>query len=398
MLIGLGLGLAIAFLGSRLLPGDRNRAQESAPADVAAQSVAAETAQSATISRTLKTTGTVEAYDLLQVAPQVSSLQIQQVLVREGDRVTAGQTLAVLDDATLQAQLRQAQAEIAAAQAQVTQQRAALAQAQAEQAEARQNLQRYQNLADRGAISQEELSSRTTQSLTANESVRVAVANIESAEANVRSQQASLEGLQTQLAQTTVSAPAAGTIAERSATVGDTTSTGTPLFTLIQDDQLELAAEIPQTQLAQIAVGAPVAITSDSDERIQLTGSIREIEPLVDAESRTAIVKISLPSSSLLRPGMFLSAAIVTATAQGLTVPAAAVVPQSDGQYQVFVVQADGTAQAQTVKIGDRLPDTAAQPARVEILEGLQIGDRVVTQGAGYVQSGDRVEVVPELE
>ncbi|NJO09266.1 MAG: biotin/lipoyl-binding protein [Leptolyngbyaceae cyanobacterium SL_1_1] len=240
LIVGLGMfGLGDRFLGSRLLPGDRNRAQESAPADVAAQSVAAETAQSATISRTLKTTGTVEAYDLLQVAPQVSSLQIQQVLVREGDRVTAGQTLAVLDDATLQAQLRQAQAEIAAAQAQVTQQRAALAQAQAEQAEARQNLQRYQNLADRGAISQEELSSRTTQSLTANESVRVAVANIESAEANVRSQQASLEGLQTQLAQTTVSAPAAGTIAERSATVGDTTSTGTPLFTLIQDDQLE---------------------------------------------------------------------------------------------------------------------------------------------------------------
>ncbi|WP_346293078.1 efflux RND transporter periplasmic adaptor subunit [Sphaerothrix gracilis] len=396
LLIGLGLGLAIAFLGNRFLLG-RTQTDSVTPPPTAGQSVAVETAQTAAIRRTLETTGTVEAYDLLQVTPQVSGLQIQQVLVREGDRVNAGQPLAVLDDATLQAQIRQAAAQITAAKAQVTQQQAALAQAQANQAEAQQKLQRYESLAERGAISQEELETRATQAITTSESVQVARANIDSAEANVRSQQADLERLQTQLAQTVVRSPAAGTIAERSATVGDVSSTGSPLFTLIQADQLELAAEVPQTQLAQISLGAPVTITSDSDERIQITGSVREINPLVDPESRTAIVNISLPASDLLRPGMFLNAAIVTDTAQGLTVPAAAVLPQTDGQYRVFVVQTDGTATAKTVEIGDRLPATDNQPARIEILDGLESGDRVVTSGAGYLQDGDLVEVVPAL-
>ncbi|MGP1375058.1 MAG: efflux RND transporter periplasmic adaptor subunit [Almyronema sp.] len=399
LMLGLGLGLAIALLGNRLFLNRQPPATESAAlAPVASQSVAIETAQMTTVNRTLKTTGTVEATDLLQVAPQVSGLQIQQVLVREGDRVTAGQPLAILDDATLQAQIQQAEAQIAAAEAQVTQQQATLAQAQASQAEAQQNLQRYRSLAERGAISQEELQSRATQALTAAESIRVAEANIDSAQANVRSQRAERQRLETQLEQTVVKAPSAGTIAEKTATVGDVSSTGTALFTLIRDDQLELSAEVPQTQLAQISLGAPVQITSDSDDRIQLTGSVRQIEPLIDPQSRTAQVKISLPSSPFLQSGMFLSAAIVTDSAPGLTVPAAAVLPQNDGQYQVFVVQAEGLAQAQTVQIGDRLPPTPGQAARIEILAGLERGDRVVTSGAGYLQSGDRVEVVPALE
>ena len=200
LLIGLGLGLAIAFVGFRLIPSGQGKAEQSPTSEtIAAQSVSISPTQTATINQTLNATGTVQAYDLLAVAPQISGLQIRSVLVREGDRVSAGQPLAVLDDATLQTQIRQAEAEIAAAQAQVRQQQASLAQSEASRNEADANLNRYNTLAERGAVSQEELASRTTQAVTARESVGVAQANVDSARANVNSERANLARLQTQL-------------------------------------------------------------------------------------------------------------------------------------------------------------------------------------------------------
>lgn len=348
---------------------------------------------SGAVQSALTVTGTVAAVDLLEVTPQISGLQIRQVLVRKGDSVTTGQVLATLDNATLQAEIRQAEAQVKAAEAQVQQQRAVAAQARASFAEAQQNLERYRSLADQGAVSQEELTSRETQALTAQEAVGVAQANVASAEANVRSQQADLERLQTQLSQTTVRAPAAGVIAERLATVGDVSSASEPMLTLIQNNQLELDAEVPQTQLPQIAVGAPVEITSTSDSTLTLQGNVRDIDPLVNADTRTAIVNIDLPPSERLRPGMFLQGRIATGRRQGLVVPATAVLPQPDGQSIVYVLGADNQVSARAIEVGTRLP-AVDQSAQVEVISGLQAGERVVTTGAGYLQEGDTVTVV----
>ncbi|MEM6591722.1 MAG: efflux RND transporter periplasmic adaptor subunit, partial [Cyanobacteria bacterium P01_C01_bin.73] len=240
------------------------------------------------------------------------------------------------------------------------------------------------------------LDSRSTEAITTQESVGLARANIESARANVASEQANLERLRAQLNKTIIRAPVAGTIAESSATVGDVSSNLNELFRIIQSDQLELAVEVPQTQLSQIAVGAPVKITASADERIQLEGSIRQINPLVDADTRIATVVISLPNSPLLRPGMFLNASIVTGSRQGLAVPAEAVLPQPDGTYQVYSVNADETVTVQTVAIGDRISATPTQPARIEITQGLESGTRVVSQGASYLTEGDRINIVED--
>ncbi|MEO0826241.1 MAG: efflux RND transporter periplasmic adaptor subunit, partial [Cyanobacteria bacterium J06642_9] len=396
LLVGLGLGLAIAFIGPRLLPGRQDEAAQPPATETtaAAQSVSVSPAQMTSINQTLDTTGTVQAYDLLAVAPQISGLQIRSVLVREGDRVAAGQPLAILDDVTLQAEIREAEAEVVSAQAQVRQQQAALAQAEASQNEANTTLTRYNTLAERGAISQEELDSRTTEAVTTRESVGVARANVDSAQANVTSQQANLARLQAQLNQTVVRAPAPGTIAESNATQGDASSTSNALFQLIRADQLELEVDVPQTQLSQVAIGAPVTITANADDRIQLEGTVSQINPLVNADTRIATVTVSLPSSALLRPGMFLNAEVVTGSRQGVTVPAEAVLPQSDGTYQVYQLNSDDTVTAQTVDIGDRLPTAANQPAQIEITQGLNPGAQVVSNGASYLQDGDRVNVV----
>jgi HlyD family secretion protein len=396
--LGLGAGVLLTLVGTRILGGGGDPATEAPPpvvtASTSAQTVTVAPAQMAAVAETLTVNGTVQAVDLLEVTPQIGGLQIRQMLVRDGDSVAAGQAIATLDTATLEADIRQQQAQLAVAQAQVTQRRASQAQAAATLAEAQQNLSRLQSLADQGAISQQELTRQQTEVATSQQAIGLAQAEIQSAEAQVRSQQAAIDRLQTQLNQATVRAPADGIVAERFANIGDVASTGDPIISLIQNNQLELEAEVPQAQLDRINLSAPVTITSSSDSRINLQGSVQAINPVLDSATRTAIVNLGLPPSDLLRPGMFLRGDIVTSSRQGVVVPSTAVLPQQDGDTLVYVLGPDNQAQARTVQTGQRLPVEGDQPARVEIVEGLQAGEQVIDTGVGYLQDGDLVEVV----
>lgn len=397
LLIGLGLGLGLAFAGVQV--SQRQSTTSAAPVEaeqVSSASVTTARSESSPIRETITASGTVEAFDLLAVAPRASGLQIESVTVREGDRVSSGQVLAVLDDSVLRAQIEQAEAQVTAAQAQVTQAEAQVAEVRAEAAEAQEKYDRYASLFAQGAISEEALTERRTQLVTQQQQVGSSIAAIESAQATVRSRQAEVAQLDTQLSQTQVLAPESGVVAEKNATIGDMASTGTPLFKIISGDQLELALTIPQTQLPKVNVGAPVQITSGSDPNLQLQGSVRSIDPTVDAQSRKATVNVSLPGSDSLRPGMFLQAAIVTGSRQGVVVPAEAVLPQTNGGSIVYVLNADGTVKAKSVDVGDRLPATGNAPARIEITSGLRPDTPVVVEGASYLQDGDLVDVVEQ--
>lgn len=407
LFVGLVLGLGLAFGATKIAT---SRSMEVATIGetqpVASASVTVALAELASVRQTIETTGTVEAFDLLSVSPRASGLQIESVLVREGDRVVAGQVLAVLDDSVLQAQLDQAQAQVSAAQAQVVQAEAQVAQERAALAEARERVDRYESLFEKGAISEEELTSRRTAVATETGTVGSAIAAVDSAEASVRSAQAEVDRLNTQLSQTEVLAPESGVIASKTATVGDTANAGSPLFEIISGDRLELAVKVPQTQLAQINVGTRAQITSGSDANLQLQGQVRSIDPTVDPQTRQATVKIGLPGSDRLRPGMFLKADIETGFRQGVVVPADAILPQQAGGFIVYTVSnaplglnADGSVdpqpvQARSVEVGSRIPATEEVPARIEIRNGLEENVAVVVEGAGYLQDGEFVEVV----
>ncbi len=401
--LGLLLGIGISLGGGRLLsrPGaapaetaDGATAVAEAP-ETAATSVTVQQIQSATIQQSLKAKGTVQAFDLLQVSPQVGGLQIREVRVREGDQVTAGQVLAVLDDSVLRTQLAQAEANYAQAEAEVVQREASLAQAKATAAEAQDNLGRYQALHAEGAISTEQLNSRRTQSITSREAVGVAQAAVQSAQAAVNSRRAEINRLDTQLGQTVVTAPANGQIAERQATVGDTSSTSNALFTMIQDGLLELVVDLPQRQLSAVQVGTPVTVTSSAEDGLSLSGAVRSIDPQVNQQTRQAAVNISLSTNGQLRTGMFLQAEFMTGQRTGMVLPATAILPQADDSFKVFTVNDDGKAEPTTVTVGTRLAATDSQPERLEILAGLDQGAQVIVEGASYLQPGDRVSAVP---
>ncbi|MBW4630481.1 MAG: efflux RND transporter periplasmic adaptor subunit [Iphinoe sp. HA4291-MV1] len=343
------------------------------------------------------------------------------------------------DVASKQAVMTSSQASVVSNQAIVQQKQADLAQAQAKLREAQINFQRTQGLVSQGAISQQQLDTATTNLATATEAVRLAQANIKSAEANVSSAQANIgsaqasvkiaqanigsaqasvksstakmEQLKTQLRQTLVRASVSGVVAEKLARVGDVTGVppqtqittvvgGTQkLFSIIQDGKLELQAQVPEVQLTQVKAGASVQVTSDVDNRVKLQGRVREIEPLVNQQKREATVKIDLPATSLLKPGMFARAAITTVITTGLAVPQKAVLPQPDGSAIVFILSGVDTVRAQKVELGEILVG-----GRVEIKSGLQLGNtsqqvpyyrlRVVVDGAGYLKDGEKVRVV----
>ena len=392
---------------------------------------------------------------------------VSQALAAQAETEAAvSQSLAAESEA--EAAVAGAIASKAEAEAGLEQARANLASARIDRHAAQKELQRYQELADAGAIGRQELDARRREADNAEEAVRVARANIKSAEAriqsaeanassararldsaranvsstrarlksaganvssaqarlksaianisnaiarvdsaranlsnagaNIGSNRAKVEREQTQLEQTLVRAPASGKVAERIARVGDVTGGSKMLFSIIKYGELELQVKVPETQLPQVKLGASVAIASDADSRIQLRGTVREIAPLVDEETRQATVKVNLPSSDLLRPGMFLRAALTTSEIQGITAPAKSILPQADGSSIVYLLDEDDIVRARTVEIGEILEGTPGNldTARLEIKSGLNLGDRLVVAGAGYLKDGDRVKVVGE--
>ncbi|WP_414514322.1 efflux RND transporter periplasmic adaptor subunit [Nostoc sp. PCC 9305] len=447
LFLGTGLGIAIALVGMSVLNRSPSR-QQSAVADKKvnpAMTVTIATVETARVVRTLKTTGTVAASDLIPVLPQTNGLQIKSipVNVKEGAFVKQGQVLAVLDDSIVQSQISQAKADVESKQADVAskqadvaskqadlasnkaivqQRQADLAQAKARLEEAAKNYQRYQQLADSGTISKQELDTRSYNVKTAIEVVNLSQENIRSAQANIGSAQANINNaqaivnkakadvkssaakvqqLQTQLGQTVVRAPVSGVIAEKLARVGDVTGVppqtqvgnvigGTQkLFSIIRDEKLELQAKVPETQLTQVKIGASVQITSDVDRRVRSQGRVRDIQPQLNDQRREATVKIDLPPTTLLKPGMFASAAITTDSGMKMVVPQKAVQSQADASVIVFILSSENTVNSQKVELGD-----PGNNDTVEIKSGLQLGDRVVVDGAGYLKDGDKVRVV----
>jgi HlyD family secretion protein len=345
--------------------------------------------------------------------------------------------LAELRTGTRKEEIAQAQARLDQAQARLNQAKASIprqieqAQAQVESAQARLTLaenryKSYQSLVDQGAVTRDrfnetlseyrsaqanlsEAQQRLQQARNTNNpeidqlaaSVREAEQQLQQlragsrqevitqAEAQLAQAKGQQQAIAAQLGNTKIVAPASGRVAERNARVGDVTSSSEPLFKIIDKGRLELLLKVPETQLPQIRPGQSVKITSDKDSQLSFGGKVREIDPLVDEQSRQATVKVDLSETDSLKPGMFLRAAITTTSASGLTLPSKAILPQADGSAIAYRLMGDGTVKAQPVQVGEILSGE-----RVEIKSGLSPGDRIIVKGAAYLKDGDKVEVV----
>jgi RND family efflux transporter MFP subunit len=210
-------------------------------------------------------------------------------------------------------------------------------------------------------------------------------ARADAAQANLKAQVLRLEHAQ-------VRAPDHGIISARTAAVGAVAGAGAELFRLLRQGRLEWRAEITSAELAQVKVGTAATITAASGAQVK--GRVRMLAPTVDPQTRTALVYVDLlPPAGTGPPvlaGMFARGVFELGASSGLTVPEQSVVIR-DGFAYVFRLGADQRVAQTKVQTGRR----ASQ--QVEIVQGLGVDARVVVAGAGFLNDGDLVKVVPAM-
>lgn len=252
-------------------------------------------------------------------------------------------------------------------QAQVEQHTAAIAEADANLANALADQKRAHTIAS-GVISQQAIEQRETVVKTA--AARRALAR------------AVLEETRARLAQTEIVAPADAVVAARSAALGQIVQTGTDLFRLIQDGLIEVNALVPEADIFRVLPAQPARIFDPMGRVSQ--GSVRIVSPIVDSRSRLGTVRVALPAGTELKIGMFVRVEIDAGSTEAVTVPLRALVWR-DGKAGVFTVREDGTAILKAI--------TAARKtsSAVEVVDGLVVGERIVVEGAGLLNDGDKV-------
>ncbi len=343
------------------------------------------------LAQSLVFSGRVAAIVRVELGATVTG-RIAEVLVREGDRVQAGQLLARLDADELQAQAEQAQANLELARARAGSQQelalptsqATLAQASANLAAARQEARRSRDLLARGFVAQARVDETER-------AVQVAQAQVDAAQAaakvnrvggnevvqarlRVREAQAAAALAQARLQQTRIVAPAAGRIVLRSVDPGQIVQPGRVLFQFAADGSTQLLAQADEKFLGLLARGQTAQVVVDAFPAQAFAASVASIAPGIDAQRGTVEVKFAVASPPpFLREDMTLSLRVeVGRKERALTLPAGAVLGAgSEGRVRTI---ADGRIVEQPVRIGLRTLE------RVEVLSGVARDTLVLAQ------------------
>jgi membrane fusion protein (multidrug efflux system) len=343
--------------------GGKTAEEEPKPAEV--PTITADTAKvtSRTLTDEVLVRGTVAAVPNEDV--KVSALvagRVNSVTVAEGDTVKQGQAIAELDRQPLVDQRRQAAA--------------AVEQAKAQLENARLNLQRNQQMFDRGIAAGKEVEDARAQLAAANSALEQANAALSTADRNIE--------------RAVVRSPIAGQVVKRMVSVGEQVdgTAAQPIAEIANLDRVELAANVPSEYIARIKVGQSATVTSDAFAGRSFSGSILAIAPAIDAATNAGLVRVRITNAQrTLKVGMFGEAHIVLAEHRdALVVPPSAVV-RTDAGAALYVVAGD-VAQRTTVKVGLEKPDA------FEILSGVEEGQTVLTSSVYGL--GEKAKLAPE--
>jgi len=315
--------------------------------------VTVDTVRQSRIDGAIVGTGTVAAWREMPISSEADGLAIVEIRADEGDRVEKGQVLARLNQGLLLAQIEQNKAAVAEAEA-------SLANALSDQKRA--------YAVTGGVISQQTIEQREML--------------VKTTTAKLASVRAILEETKARLAQTEIVAPTNAIVATRSATLGQVVQTGTELFRLIQDGRIEVNVLVPEADIFKIFPQQSARIV-DPMRRVS-HASVRLVAPVVDAKTRLGTVRVALSADTELKPGMFVRVEIDASGPAALTVPLKALVWR-DGKAAVFTVSDNGTAVLRTITAGRKTSSA------VEVVQGLAAGERVIVEGAGLLNDGEKV-------
>jgi membrane fusion protein (multidrug efflux system) len=305
------------------------------------------TVRSERLSQKLEALGNARANESVDISSKTSNI-VTAVRFRDGERVRVGQVLVQLDDAT-------ARADVAAAQAAVT--------------ESESQYNRSRELLNTQALSK---------------------SSFDQLEATLKANRARLQASQARLEDTVIRAPFSGRVGLRRVSVGTLISPGDVITTLDDTSVIKLDFSVPETYVSMLREGLSVRATAPAFPGRTFAGKVASIDSRVDVNTRSVIVRALLANEDgALKAGMFLNVSLSKDERETLIIPEEALTPEAAKQY-VFVV-ADGKAMRREVRIGGR------SPGSVEVLSGLEAGERVIVEGTQKVRDGAAVTAIDRV-
>jgi RND family efflux transporter MFP subunit len=324
------------------------------------------------ISVPILSTGTLFPAFESKIGPKTSGT-VEVVNVDEGDQVKKGQRLAQLDQKSLLIAIRQCQATVRVAEAQ-------LKEAELKELNLRREKERLANLFEKNVISRQRYDDIDT-------AHSMALTRMELIRAQILSARENLAMAEQKLRDTRIVSPFSGLIVKRFINQGEyvTTMPPSPLFLVMNIDEVEMEVGLPEVHLANIAIGNPVEIIVDTYPGITFKGKISTINPMVDPISRAFKVKVRIPNGDhRLKPGMFARVKIYPKIHRdALIVPFKSVVRRG-GNTAVFIADGD-IVSLRAVTEG------ITNEREIEIIDGLQEGEEVVIEG--HYGMADRTKV-----
>ncbi len=360
--------LAVVLAGG--LGGCSSARQPMLPSPETVRNVTVLPVQRADVPDLLEAVGTVRATQTSQLASQMMG-NIVELRVHEGDRVQRGQVLAVIDDAQPRSAVDRATAAESASGQEVTASDSDLTLAQS-------TLNRYQNLYDKKSVSPQEFDEVKAR-------YQAALAHRDMTRAGQAQAKAALAQAHTSFSYTRILAPFDGVVTEKRADPGMLASPGLSIFTVEGLGHYRLEATVNENDVRYVSIGQQVPVVVDALENAELRGKIAQIVPAADPGSRSFLVKIELPADTRLRSGLFGRAQFSRGKRPSLLIPRTAVIVR--GQLQgVYVLDQSKVANLRYVTLGK------TTGAEVEVLAGLQEGERIVAKSGDLDLNGKRVE------
>ena len=313
-----------------------------------------------TLRETVKVTGTLVPGHQADVASQASG-RVMAVMVRPGDAVNEGDVLAQIDRAPLELQLNQQRATADATRAQLV--------------SSRQQLERTEELARQGLASPSALEQ--------------ARSSTEALEANLAALDSAVASAELALANATVKAPLTGIVASRSVDPGQTVQAGTPLFNIVNLEQMEFEAAASVNSSARVAAGQSVTVSVTGLDGREFTGEVSRVNPVAVSGTRTVPIYIALDNpEGALRGGMFATGYIVVSEQNdALAVPASALREDAEGRFVLKLV--DDTLVRQAVE-----PAREWNRGRMVEVTGIANGDVIVSAPLPDLDAGDAYTLV----
>lgn len=195
------------------------------------------------------------------------------------------------------------------------------------------------------------------------------------------------------LRDTTVRAPFAGSIKERTITTGAYVRPNAPLFTLVKTNPVRLRLDVPERLAPWTKVGQVADVSVEAFQDRKFTGKVWRISPTVDQSKRTFVVEVLIDNpDNALKPGSYARARLTTQKMDDVMVVPQRAVAYVLGSNKAFVVTNRGSIEARDVKIGDRMDQ------QIEILEGLTEGEQVATTQLQRLDTGVKVAIATGTE